>query len=126
MKYMLKARARSAKNRHDKPARSESVGCIGRESMKFADEEFQSIKSVIDHGGFYEIEIDASEIPMTATEEAWETVAPVLTTGFEMAPSTIIHDPGMANEILSNIDTWGQVVVLIYRRGGKITDRKLP
>ncbi len=94
--------------------------------MKFTNQEFESIKSVIDHGGFYEIEIDSSEIPMTATEEAWETIAPVLTTGFEMAPSTIIHEPLAASEILSNTGPWGQVVVLIYRRGGKVTYKKLP
>lgn len=94
--------------------------------MKLAAQEYQSIRGVIDNGGFYDIEIDASEIPMTAKEEAWEDIAPVLTTGFEMAPTTIIHDAVTANDILTKIETWGQIVVLIYRRGGKITYRKLP
>ncbi|KQQ72389.1 hypothetical protein ASF70_12710 [Rhizobium sp. Leaf321] len=94
--------------------------------MQFADEEFESIMGVIDNGGFYEIEIDASEIPMTAREEAWENIAPNLTTGFEMKPTSMIGELSAANDILTKIDTWGQIVVLIYRRGGKITYKKLP
>ncbi|MBY3215943.1 hypothetical protein HFO21_16505 [Rhizobium laguerreae] len=94
--------------------------------MKHAHEELQAILGVIEHGGIYTIEIDASEIPMTAVEEAWEDIAPVLTSGFEMPPSTVIHDPVAANEILTKVDTWGQIVVLVYRHGGRVIYRKRP
>jgi hypothetical protein len=94
-------------------------------TMKYADEELEVIRGVIEHGGIYTIEIDASEIPMTEVEEAWDGIAPVLTSGFEMPPSTVIQDPVAANEILTKVDTWGQIVVLVYRSGGRIIYRKL-
>jgi len=93
--------------------------------MKYADDELKVIRGVIEHGGIYTIEIDASEIPITEVEEAWDSIAPVLTSGFEMPPSTIIHDPVTANEILTKVDTWGQIVVLVYRSGGRIIYKKL-
>ena len=93
--------------------------------MKYADEELEVVRGVIEHGGIYTIEIDASEIPMTEVEEAWDDIAPVLTSGFEIPPSTV-QDPVAANEILTKVDTWGQIVVLVYRSGGRIIYRKLP
>jgi hypothetical protein len=94
--------------------------------VEFNEEEYEAIRGVIDHGGFYTVVIDAADIPMDARSEAFPAVAPVLSTGFEMPPSSIINEPISANEILTKVDTWGQVQVLIYKRGGKIVYRKLP
>ncbi|MBW8301626.1 MAG: hypothetical protein K0M60_18680 [Hydrogenophaga sp.] len=94
--------------------------------VKFLEDESNVIRSVIDNGGVYTITIDASDIPMDARTEAFPGVAPNLETGFELPPSSIIHDPVMANEILAKIDTWGQIQVLVYKRGGKIFYKKLP
>ncbi|ENN83692.1 MULTISPECIES: hypothetical protein [Rhizobium] len=93
---------------------------------KFLEEEFNVIRSVIDNGGVYTITIDASDIPVDARTETFPGVAPNLETGFELPPSSIIHDPVVANEILTKIDTWGQIQVLVYKRGGKIFYKKLP
>jgi hypothetical protein len=42
-----------------------------------------------------------------------------------MPPSSLVDDDAAASEILRHVDTWGRVIVLAARAGGRITYRKL-
>jgi hypothetical protein len=94
--------------------------------IKLAKGEHEAIQGVINSGGFYTIEIDADDIPLSPEDEKIPYIAENLITGFQHAPSTIVQDPKTALEVLRHMDTWGRMQVLIAHVGGKITYRKLP
>ena len=91
--------------------------------VQFTENDIKAIKEVWENGGSYVISVDEADIPMDDEAKAYH--GPNLETGFEMRPSTIIHSPKEAAEILARADGWTTVQVRTYQNGGVIIYRRL-
>ncbi|MFG0435090.1 hypothetical protein [Enterobacter hormaechei] len=73
------------------------------------------------NGGTIEYEVDANEVDET-NPKFYElpTIKPKLHTGFELPPSTVIHEPNTAHLITAAGNNWTRFIAKIYRMNGKI------
>lgn len=77
------------------------------------------------NGGSLTFVIEAKDIDPSGSFENFELIKPYLYTGFELRPSSIIHEPKEAAQILVHGDSWTRVVTKVYRSGGTIIYKKL-
>jgi len=83
-------------------------------------------RQFVEKGGTVSVEIDAEDISKNRSFEQSPLIKPYLMTGFELRPSTVIHDPKVAAEIYLYGDDWTKVITTVYRNGGSIIYKKLP
>ncbi|MBC3830958.1 hypothetical protein H8K33_05525 [Undibacterium amnicola] len=85
----------------------------------------QQYKDFLTNGGTLTFTIDANDISPDNAFENFSLIKPYLHTGFELRPSSIIHEPQEAAQIYVYGDSWTRVVTTVYRNGGKIVYKKL-
>ena len=85
----------------------------------------QQYQDFLANGGTLTFTIGASDIASDNAFENFALIKPYLYTGFELRPSSIIHEPKEAVQIMVYGDSWTRVVTTVYRQGGKIIYRKL-
>ena len=79
----------------------------------------------LENGGTLVFTIDSIEISSNNSSEDYSQVKPYLYSGFELEPSSIIHDPKYDGHLLLHGDSWSKVVTSVHRLGGKIIYKKL-
>lgn len=84
----------------------------------------QEYINFLENGGQITFVIDSEDISNDSSFENFEPIKPYLYSGFEIRPSTIIHDPEVAAQLLVYGDSWTKVTTFVYRNGGKIIYRK--
>jgi len=82
-------------------------------------------RQFLEKGGTVSVEIDAEDVSKDPSFEQSPLIKPYLTTGFELRPSPVIHDPKVAAEIYLYGDDWTIVIATVYRNGGSIIYKKL-
>jgi hypothetical protein len=85
----------------------------------------QQYNDFLTNGGTLTFTIDANDISPDNTFENLPLIKPYLYSGFELRPSSIIHEPQEAAQIYIHGDSWTRVVTIVYRNGGKIVYKKL-
>lgn len=85
----------------------------------------QQYQDFLTNGGSLTFVIGASDIASDNAFENFALIKPYLYTGFELRPSSIIHEPNEAAQIMVHGDPWARVVTTVYQQGGKIIYKKL-
>ncbi len=85
----------------------------------------EQYRNFLDNGGSLTFVIGAQDIASDSSFENFELITPYLHTGFELRPSSVIHEPKEAAQILVFGDSWTRIVTTVYRNGGKIIYKKL-
>lgn len=76
-------------------------------------------------GGSIEFEIDREDISSTENFEKFATIAPDLTTGFELPPPRLIDTPELRALVNVYGSEWDHILCRIYLAGGKVIYKKL-
>lgn len=82
-------------------------------------------RDLLKRGGSLTFVIEAQDIASDNAFENYEVIKPDLHSGFELPPTSIIHEPEDAAQILLLGDSWTRVIAAVYRNGGKIIYKKL-
>lgn len=85
----------------------------------------EQYKKFLENGGKITFLIDGSDISKKQEFEEFPTIKPLLTTGFEIRPSTIIHSSDVYIDIMVHGDHWTRVSTFVYKHGGNIVYKKL-
>lgn len=85
----------------------------------------QQYQDAINNGGTLTYTVDSIDISENEFEEL-SSIKPMLYKGFEIPPSTIIHDPAEAAQIYMHGDNWTRIVTTTYLKGGRVIYKKLP
>lgn len=86
----------------------------------------QQYEDFLSNGGVLTFTIDSSDISSDNSFENFELIKPYLYTGFELRPSSVMHEPKEAAQLYVYGDTWTRVITFVYRNSGKIIYKKLP
>jgi hypothetical protein len=76
------------------------------------------------HGGRVTVQLDREDFSKDAAFEQGPSIRPLLKSGFELPPTSLIYDESAAAKIYWYGDTWARAITHIYRNGGKIVYRK--
>lgn len=93
--------------------------------MAIIDSTTQEFKSFIKNGGSLTFTVDARDISVNEFEE-FDSIKPILYSGFEIPPALVIHDPLEKEVVHKYGDEWTKVVEETYSRGGRIVYQKQP
>lgn len=93
--------------------------------MAVTDVNKQQYDDFLENGGNVIFTIDSTDISPDGAFENFPLIKPCLYSGFELSPSTIIHAPQAAVDLYVHGDSWGKVITVVYRFGGKIIYKKL-
>ena len=85
----------------------------------------QQYRDYLKHGGNFTFEIDATDIDASGCFENSPLIAPLLSSGFELKPSSIIEEAKDMAQLLLHGDPWMRIVTRTYLQGGSVIYRKI-
>lgn len=95
-------------------------------TITYSDAKKQEYENFKRNGGSITFEIDPEDITQTRDFETNPSIQPKLTTGFELAPTTLIHSPELQAEIQVHGSQWDYILCRVYLTGGKVIYRQKP
>lgn len=95
-------------------------------TITYSDAKRQEYENFKKNGGSITFEIDPEDITSTRDFETNPSIQPKLTTGFELAPTTLINSPELQAEIQVHGSQWDYILCRVYLSGGKVIYRKNP
>ncbi|URL57016.1 hypothetical protein IM816_10100 [Luteibacter flocculans] len=83
-------------------------------------------KLFVSSGGSLTFYLDAKDIDSGGGFESSPLISPYLSSGFELVPTPIIHNPSERGTLLLYGGSWERVIAHTYLNKGKIIYKKLP
>jgi hypothetical protein len=83
-------------------------------------------KTFLSSGGSLTFYLDAKDIDSSGGFESSPLISPYLSSGFELVPTPVIHEPIERGMLLFYGGSWERVIAHTYLNNGKIIYKKLP